>query len=123
MACTDLTTKNFNDTMDNRDLVIIDFWAEWCGPCKKFSPVFEKAAVENVDITFAKVNTDAQQAIAKYYGVYSVPTIIVVREGIIVKHHEGMLSEEAMARIITDVKKLDMDEIREALEREEDSDH
>ncbi|MEN8304276.1 MAG: thioredoxin [Campylobacterota bacterium] len=119
MSYIDLTTTNFNETMDNKEIVFIDFWAEWCGPCKKFAPIFEKAAASNPDICFTKVNTDEQQAIAKYYAVYSVPTVIGIRDGIIVINQEGMLSEAGMDDLIKHVKSIDMDKVREELESEE----
>ena len=122
MPYTDLTTKNFNETIDNNEIVMIDFWAEWCGPCKKFAPIFEKAADNNTDISFAKVNTEEQQAIAKYYGVYSVPTVIVIRDGIIVINQEGMLSEAALDDLIKHVKSIDMDKVREDLDKDEEDD-
>ena len=83
MAYTDLTTETFNETLDNNEIVIIDFWAEWCGPCKQFAPIFEKVAEDNPDITFAKVNTEEQQVLATQYGIRSIPTLMVVRDGII----------------------------------------
>lgn len=121
MAYIDLTTKNFNETLDKEGIVIIDFWAEWCGPCIQFAPIFEKVAEENPDVTFGKVNTEEQQAIATEYGVMSIPTIMVVRDGIILLNQAGMLPEEAFGKMIEHVKGLDMDEIRkEIAEGEED---
>lgn len=122
MAYIDLTTKNFDETLENNEIVIIDFWAEWCGPCKKFAPIFEKVAGNHSDITFAKVNTEEQQSIAKYYGVYAVPTVIVIRDGIIVINQEGMLSESALDDLIKDVKSLDMDKVREDLDKDDEDD-
>jgi len=122
MAYTDLTTKNFNETLDNNEIVIIDFWAEWCGPCIAFAPIFEKVADQNPDITFAKVNTEEQKAIAAQYGIHSIPTLMVVRDGIILLNQGGSLPEEAMGKLIAHVKGLDMDEVRAEMAKDEEDD-
>ena len=118
MATIDLTTKNFTETLDNDEIVIVDFWAEWCGPCRQFAPVFEEASEQFPDVTFAKVNTEEQQAIAAQYGIQSIPTIMVVRDGIILMNQPGSLPEEAFAKLINHVKELDMDQIREEIAQE-----
>ena len=79
MSYTDLTTKNFTETLDKSDIIIIDFWAEWCGPCKQFAPIFEKVAAKNPDITFGKLNTEEQKAIASQYDVFSLRTASISR--------------------------------------------
>lgn len=122
MAYTDLTTNNFNETLDSNEIVIIDFWAEWCGPCKQFAPIFEKVAEENPDITFAKVNTEEQQVLAGQYGIRSIPTLMVVRDGIILLNQAGMLPEEAFGKLIKHVKELDMDKVREEIAKDEEDD-
>jgi thioredoxin 1 len=98
MAYIDLTTKNFNETLDNNEIVIIDFWAEWCGSCKQFAPIFEKVAENNPDITFAKVNTEEQHAIADQFGIRSIPTLMVSRDSIILLNQAGSLPEEAFPK-------------------------
>lgn len=118
MAYIDLTTKDFNETLDKEGIVIIDFWAAWCGPCIQFAPIFEKAAENYPDVTFAKVNIDEQQAIASQYGIHSVPTVMVVRDGIILLNQGGSLPEEAFPKLIDHVKELDMDQIREEIAKE-----
>lgn len=120
MATIDLTTKDFNETLDNNDMVIVDFWAEWCAPCKQFSPIFEEASEQYPDVIFAKVNTEEQEAIAREYGVHTIPTLMVVREGIILLNSPGSLPLEKFADLINHVKGLDMDQIREEIANDED---
>ncbi len=122
MAYLDLTTKNFNETLDNEEIVIIDFWAEWCGPCRAFAPIFERVAEQYPDVTFAKVNTEEQHAIATQYGIHSIPTIMVVRDGIILLNQGGSLPEDAFGKLITHVKGLDMDEVRAEMAKDEEDD-
>jgi len=119
MPCIDLTTQTFDETLDNNDIVIIDFWAEWCGPCRQFAPTFEKVADENPDVVFGKVNTEEQQSLAMKYGVHSIPTLMVVRDGIILLNQGGMLPEDAFGKLIDHVKGLDMDQVRAEMEAED----
>mgnify|MGYP001545211934 FL=1 len=120
MAYIDLTTKNFNETLDNNEIVIIDFWAPWCGPCIQFAPIFEKVSENYPDVVFAKLNTEEQQAISAQYGIQSIPTIMVVRDGIILLNQAGSLPEEAFGKLINHVKGLDMDKIREEIAKDEE---
>lgn len=122
MAYIDLTTKNFNETLDNNEIVIIDFWASWCGPCIQFAPIFEKVSENYPDVVFAKVNTEEQQAISAQYGIQSIPTIMVSRDGIILLNQAGSLPEEAFPKLIDHVKGLDMDKIREEMAKDEEDD-
>ena len=121
MATVDLTTTTFNEALDKNDIVIVDFWAEWCGPCKQFGPIFESVSEQYDDVLFAKVNTEEQQALAQQYNVHSIPTIMVVRDGIILLNQAGMLPEDKFGDLITHVKGLDMDKIRKEI-AEEDAD-
>ena len=121
MATIDLTTKDFNETLDKGGIVIIDFWAEWCAPCKQFAPIFESASEKFPDVVFGKVNTEEQQAIAAEYGVQSIPTIMVVRDGIILLNSAGSLPEDKFGDMIAHVQALDMDKIRAEMAEKEDA--
>ena len=119
MATVEMTTENINDIISNNDIVIIDFWAEWCGPCKQFAPIFEKVSNEYPDIVFAKVNTEEQRELAGYFQIQSIPTTIIFREGIGIFQQPGLLPEEALKDIIEQVKALDMDKVREEIAQQQ----
>ena len=108
MATVDLTQQNFEETVNKNPMVVIDFWAPWCGPCKGFAPVYEKAAETHPDIVFAKVNTDDQQELAGSFGIRSIPTLIVFREKVILFQQAGALPGAALEQVITQAKALDM---------------
>jgi len=120
MAYIDLTKDTWDETLDNNEIVIIDFWAQWCGPCLQFAPIFEKVAQDNPDITFGKVNTEEQQSLANQYGVQSIPTLMVVRDGIILLNSAGSLPEDKFGDMIAHIKGLDMDKIRREMEEEDE---
>ncbi|MFT4101168.1 MAG: thioredoxin [Burkholderiaceae bacterium] len=107
-----LTTEQFDATVTGNDIVIIDFWAPWCGPCRGFAPVFEKAATENPDVKFVKVNTDEEQALAGHFGIRSIPTLLVFREQVIVFQQPGALPKSALDDLIRQVRDLDMIEVK-----------
>ena len=113
-AVDDITTEQFNATVSSHDTVVVDFWAPWCGPCKSFAPVFEQAASEHPDIKFVKVNTDQEQALAAHFGVRSIPTLMILREQVIVFRQPGALPRGALDDILSQVQKLDMAEVRRA---------
>ena len=108
MATIDLTQDNFEKTVTDNPMVIIDFWAPWCGPCKGFAPVYEKAAETHPDVVFAKVNTDEQQELAGAFGIRSIPTLMVFREKVILFQQAGALPGNALEQVITQAKALDM---------------
>lgn len=117
MATIALTADNFENTIDNNDIVLIDFWAEWCGPCKTFGPVFEDLSNKHADITFAKVDTEAEQQLAAQFGIQSIPTVAAFRENILVFAQPGALPAEAMEELITQLRALDMDDVRAQIEK------
>lgn len=112
MATVELTKDNFGDTLNTKDTVLVDFWAAWCGPCRQFAPVFEDAAEKNPDLTFGKVDTEAEVELAQAFGISSIPTLMVVREGVVVYAQPGALPAPALADLIGKVRELDMDDVR-----------
>ncbi|MEV0016180.1 thioredoxin [Streptomyces tendae] len=111
----ELTKENFDQTVTDNEFVLIDFWAEWCGPCKQFGPVYEKAAEANQDLVFGKVDTEAQPELAQAFGISSIPTLMIVRDQVAVFAQPGALPEAALTDVIGQARKLDMDEVRKAV--------
>ena len=119
MATVTLTKENFEKTLDESDILLIDFWADWCGPCKMFGPIFEKASETHNDITFAKLDTEAEQELAASFGIRSIPTIAAFREKNLVFFQPGALPEPSLEQLITAVKELDMEEVRKKIAEKE----
>jgi thioredoxin 1 len=118
MSTIELTADNLASTLDDHDIVFIDWWASWCGPCRMFAPVFEQAASDNPDIVFGKVDTEANQDLAGAAGIMSIPTLMVFREKVLVFSQPGALPAAALETLIDEVKGLDMTEVRAALAAE-----
>ena len=112
MATLELTRDTFPDAVTSNDIVIVDFWASWCGPCRAFAPVFERASETHPDIVFAKVDTEAQTELAATFGIQSIPTLMVFRDQIILYAEAGALPEAALEDLIGKVRALDMDDVR-----------
>ena len=112
MATVELTHQNFGQHIEKTGITLVDFWAEWCGPCRMFGPIFESASEKYPEITFGKVDTEAEQQLAGEAGISSIPTLMVFRDGILLYNSPGALPAEALDEIITAVNGLDMDEVR-----------
>jgi thioredoxin len=115
----EVTKENFAEVIEGNDIVIVDFWAPWCGPCQSFAPIFEKAAEANPDAVFAKINTEEQQELAAHFQIRSIPTLMVFREQILIFAQPGVLPESALAKLVEEVKALDMDEVRKQVAEQE----
>ncbi|MCF7548404.1 MULTISPECIES: thioredoxin [Pseudonocardia] len=119
-ATVELTTENFNEVVGSGGTVLVDFWASWCGPCRQFAPVFDAAAEKHEDITFGKVDTEAQQQLAQAFGISSIPTLMAVREGVVLYAQPGALPAAALEDLIGQVRDVDMDQVRAEVAKQQE---
>jgi len=123
MATVDLSLETLESTIEENDIVLIDFWADWCGPCKMFAPTYEKVSEEYENIVFAKVDTEAHQELAAQFQIRSIPTLVVFTDQIGIFAQPGALPEEGLRDLIGQIEGLDMDEVREEIAEQEASEH
>ena len=114
MSVSALTTDEFDTMISGNDIVVVDFWAPWCGPCRSFAPIFEKVAESNTDARFVKINTDEEQSLAMHFGIRSIPTLMIFREQVIVFQQPGAMSKGALEDVLRQVRELDMAEVKRA---------
>jgi thioredoxin 1 len=119
MSTVELTSENFASVVADADLALVDFWAQWCGPCRMFGPIFDRASERHADALFGKVDTEAQVELAASFGISSIPTLMVIRDNVVLYSQAGALPEQALEELIGKARELDMDKVRASLAEHE----
>ncbi|MBS3940644.1 MAG: thioredoxin [Actinobacteria bacterium] len=121
MATVNLTEENFSATLADNDIVLLDFWASWCGPCRTFGPIYEQVSEAHPDLVFGKVDTEAEQTIAGQFGIRSIPTLAVIRDNVLLFSQAGVLPADALESLISQVRELDMDQVHRDIAAQSES--
>lgn len=119
MATINITAKNFEETIEKNDIVIVDFWAEWCGPCKSFSPIYEEVSEKYEDIVFGKIDTEAEQELGGHFQIRSIPTLMIFREQVVLFSQPGMMNATQLEDVISKVQGIDMAKVHEEIANQE----